>query len=96
MLHRASGRNVSVRSSSTFLPAFRSFRNMIFCRMYRAYLPRQGDLPPLAENEEVLAFIDKVGVDQVALDGGFVAPVIDGALLGSRPSAAAAPLVASA
>lgn len=37
----------------------------------------QGDLPPLAEKDEVLALIEKIGVDQMALDGGFVAPNID-------------------
>lgn len=34
----------------------------------------QGELPPLAENEEILSFIATTGVDQLALDGGFVAP----------------------
>eukprot|EP00903_Cladosiphon_okamuranus_P007831 g7577.t1 len=34
----------------------------------------QGELPLLAEVDEILAFIEKVGVDKVALDGGFVAP----------------------
>ncbi|CAM9441810.1 unnamed protein product [Ectocarpus sp. 12 AP-2014] len=38
----------------------------------------KGELPPLAEVEEILAFIEKIGVDQVALDGGFVAPDVEG------------------
>ncbi|CAM9975129.1 unnamed protein product [Ectocarpus sp. 6 AP-2014] len=38
----------------------------------------KGELPPLAEVEEILAFLEKIGVDQVALDGGFVAPDVEG------------------
>lgn len=37
----------------------------------------QGELPPLAEVDEILTFIEKIGVDQVALDGGFVAPDLE-------------------
>lgn len=64
----------------------------------------QGELPRLAEVDEILAFIEKIGVDQVALDGGFVAPDIDiegqknenGSGATSAPAAAPSPTPAGA
>ncbi|CAN0133236.1 unnamed protein product [Scytosiphon promiscuus] len=44
----------------------------------------EGELPPLAEVEEILEFIEKIGVDRVAQDGGFVAPDVEDAGAGGE------------
>lgn len=56
----------------------------------------QGELPPLAEVDEILAFIEKIGADQVALDGGFVAPDIEGSEKSSSATNATAAGAAAA
>ncbi|CAB1118310.1 unnamed protein product [Ectocarpus sp. CCAP 1310/34] len=56
----------------------------------------KGELPPLAEVEEILAFIEKIGVDQVALDGGFVAPDVKGGGGGGGAAAKSAATPAAA
>lgn len=47
-----------------------------FCvpRLYLGLFVRimfQGKLPALADNDEILAFIEKTGVDELAIAGGF-------------------------
>ncbi|CAN0396222.1 unnamed protein product [Pylaiella littoralis] len=50
----------------------------------------KGELPVLAEVDEILEFIEKVGVDAVALDGGFVPPDVEGGSEDRRSSSKAA------
>lgn len=59
----------------------------------------QGELPPLADVDEILDFIERAGVDQIASEGGFIPPDIEGAgeeNLSSSATSASAPAAASA
>lgn len=38
---------------------------------FHVFLSGQGKLPALADNDEVLHFIEQIGVDELAIAGGF-------------------------
>lgn len=43
----------------------------LLCTSFASCHENQGKLPALADNDEVLGFIEKMGVDELAIAGGF-------------------------
>lgn len=87
---RVVGRPLFLTAATATAASTCASRVFLYCLVF------QGELPALAEVDEILEFIEKIGVDVVALDGGFVPPDIGGGSENGISSTAATSTAAGA